>query len=55
VDEAQAGLVPPPTEDEIELLSNVTTPRRSNSRLSCQIKIPSSIDELIVFVPESQS
>jgi 2Fe-2S ferredoxin len=55
VDEAQAGLVPPPTEDEIELLSNITAPRRSNSRLSCQLKIPSSIDELIVFVPENQS
>lgn len=55
VDEAQAELVPPPNEDEIELLSNVTAQRKPNSRLSCQLRIPSSIDEFIVYVPESQS
>jgi 2Fe-2S ferredoxin len=55
VDEAQAELELPPSKDEIELLSNVTSQRKSNSRLSCQLKIPSSIDELTVYVPESQS
>jgi ferredoxin, 2Fe-2S len=55
VDEVQADLMPPPSDDEVELLSNVAARRKPNSRLSCQLKIPSSIDELIVYVPESQS
>jgi len=55
VDEAQVDLIPPPSDDEIELLSNVTAFRKSASRLSCQLRIPPSISELIVYVPESQS
>jgi ferredoxin, 2Fe-2S len=55
VEESQAALVPPPSADENELLSSVAAQRRPNSRLSCQLKVPSSIDELIVYVPESQS
>jgi ferredoxin, 2Fe-2S len=54
VEESQAALVPPPSADECELLSSVAQ-RRPNSRLSCQLKVPSSIEELIVYVPECQS
>jgi ferredoxin, 2Fe-2S len=55
VEESQAALVPPPGADESELLSSVAAQRRPNSRLSCQLKVPCSIDELIVYIPESQS
>jgi 2Fe-2S ferredoxin len=55
VDETQAGLLPPPSDEEVELLSNVSAPRKANSRLSCQLKLPPSIDQLVVFIPEVQS
>jgi 2Fe-2S ferredoxin len=55
VGKTQARLVPPSSEEEIELLSHVTSQRKPDSRLSCQLKAPSSIDEFIVCVPESQS
>jgi ferredoxin, 2Fe-2S len=55
VDETQATLLFPPNNEEIELLSNVSAPRKASSRLSCQLKVPPSIDQLIVFVPEVQS
>ena len=55
VEETQAGLLPPPSAEEIELLSNVSAPRKASSRLSCQLKLPPSIDQLVVFIPEAQS
>lgn len=51
----QAELMPPPTDDEMELLSSVAAQRRSTSRLGCQLKVPTSIDELVVHVPAIQS
>jgi 2Fe-2S ferredoxin len=55
VDEAQMGSVPPPSDEELELLSAVSGQRRSNSRLSCQLKLLAPIDELVVYLPETQS
>jgi 2Fe-2S ferredoxin len=55
VDEAQTKLISPPSDDEIELLSSVTTSRKPTSRLGRQLRIPPSISELTVYVPESQS
>ena len=54
LDESQARLLPPPNEDETELLSSVAA-RKPTSRLSCQLKMPPSIDELILYVPGRQS
>jgi 2Fe-2S ferredoxin len=55
LEESQADLMPPPGEDELERLSSVAAQRKPNSRLSCQLKVLSSIDELVVYVPASQS
>ena len=55
VEETQAGLLPLPSDEEVELLSNVSAQRKASSRLSCQLKLPSSIDQLVVFIPEVQS
>ena len=55
VEERQAGLQPPPSDEKTELLSNISAPGKTNGRLSCQLKLPSSIDQLVVFIPEAQS
>jgi 2Fe-2S ferredoxin len=55
LDESQLDLVSPPNESEVELLSEVAAKRKPTSRLSCQLTLPPSIDELVVYVPESQS
>jgi len=52
VDEAQAALLPPPQQDEIELLASVSGERRRNSRLGCQLTLPAAIETLVVHVPE---
>jgi 2Fe-2S ferredoxin len=55
VDEAQLNALPPPKEDELELLGMVASTRRPNSRLSCQLKPPFPVETLTVCVPEKQS
>lgn len=55
VEEAQSRVLPRPNEDELELLSSVAAQRKPTSRLSCQLKVPAGIAELVVYVPESQS
>lgn len=47
--------LPPPGEDELELLDEVKAERRPNSRLSCQIKASPAIEGLVVTVPERQT
>ena len=54
VEPSQVALLAPPSTQEVELLANVGAPRKPNSRLSCQIKVPNSIDQLVVFVPGAQ-
>ena len=55
VDEAQVDSLPAPQADELELLESVSSERKPNSRLGCQIKAPLSVDVLTVYVPDSQS
>ncbi len=55
VDESQYDDIPGPLADEFELLGTITGLRRPNSRLSCQIKAPLSIDTLVVHIPESKA
>ena len=43
-----------PTEDEMGMLEFTASPRRANSRLSCQIKLTPELDGLAVDLPESQ-
>lgn len=55
VEEGASGVLAPPQPEELELLGSVAAPRKSNSRLSCQLKLPSSITSLTVHIPEAQS
>jgi ferredoxin, 2Fe-2S len=55
IDETQVAALPPPRDDELELLVSVSAPRKPNSRLSCQLKAPFPIETLRVLVPEVHS
>lgn len=55
VEQERLTELPPPGEDELELLDEVKAERRPNSRLSCQIKASPAIDGLVVTVPECQT
>jgi ferredoxin, 2Fe-2S len=50
VDQAFAAQLPPPVEDEIEMLEFAETERRDTSRLSCQIIMTPELDGLKVTV-----
>jgi 2Fe-2S ferredoxin len=55
VDEAWTGKVGgPSSEAEAELLESVSSERRPNSRLSCQIVMSEALDGLVVHLPETQ-
>jgi 2Fe-2S ferredoxin len=54
VREPFASRLPPPSEDELGMLEFTASPRRTNSRLSCQIELGESLDGLAVELPESQ-
>lgn len=47
--------LPPPSDDELLMLSNVAAERRPNSRLSCQLVASPALDGLTVQFPERQS
>ena len=51
VHEEQARVLPPPSEDESGLLSALSRARKPNSRLGCQLTVPASITELVIFIP----
>lgn len=53
IDESWADKFDPPTEMETDLLGCVSE-LKSNSRLSCQVKVTDAHDGLIVHLPESQ-
>ncbi|MCP5151165.1 MAG: 2Fe-2S iron-sulfur cluster binding domain-containing protein [Ectothiorhodospiraceae bacterium] len=54
VDEAFAGRLPAPRDDELGMLEAVAAPRRANSRLSCQLLVRADLDGLRVALPETQ-
>jgi 2Fe-2S ferredoxin len=54
VHEPFASALPSPEPDEDSMLEYTASPRRPNSRLSCQIKLADALDGLTVDLPESQ-
>jgi 2Fe-2S ferredoxin len=54
VDEKDLGRLVPMLDYENEMLNSTASPRRPNSRLSCQIEVEPALDGLTVFTPESQ-
>jgi 2Fe-2S ferredoxin len=50
-----AAQVPAAKQGEISMLDSVSAERRSNSRLSCQIKMTPALEGLTVRLPDSQS
>jgi 2Fe-2S ferredoxin len=55
VDPAWIARVPPPSEAESLMLTNVAAEQRPTSRLSCQIRIEPGLDGLVVAFPDRQS
>lgn len=47
--------IPPMRDDEDEMLGQVQSQRKSNSRLSCQIILDESLDGIVVALPDQQS
>jgi len=54
VDEAWLPKLQPIAEDEQEMLNNTFSPRKPNSRLSCQIQVTEELDGLTVTTPPAQ-
>ena len=55
VDEAFLDKLDSPSSCEEEMLDFTVSPRESNSRLGCQIKVSAAIDGIVVRLPELQS
>ena len=54
VREPWASQLPRPAPDETAMLEFTSSPRQSNSRLSCQITLTEAMDGLTVDLPQSQ-
>jgi 2Fe-2S ferredoxin len=54
VDEEWIGKLQPIGDMENELLDATASPRRAESRLSCQIPMSEALDGIRLYVPESQ-
>lgn len=54
VDEDRLADLPPPAENELQMLANVVAERRPNSRLACRIKAGPAVEGLVLTLPESQ-
>jgi 2Fe-2S ferredoxin len=54
VREPHASHLPLPLQDEDSMLDFTASPRRPNSRLSCQIQLTEALDGLAVDLPASQ-
>jgi ferredoxin, 2Fe-2S len=54
VREPHASRLPAPAPDELAMLEFTASPRRANSRLSCQIVLTESLDGLTLDLPDSQ-
>ena len=55
VREEQLAMTPPMQPDEDAMLEGTASPRRPNSRLSCQLVVSQEIDGLVVQLPETQT
>jgi len=55
VDDAWSSRLPAMADDEDALLDGTAAERRSNSRLSCQIRPSADLDGLILRLPERQT
>ena len=55
VDEAWAGKLPPPSDDENDMLDGTAADREPTSRLSCQIKVTAALDGITVRIPDKQA
>ncbi len=51
----QVGVTPPMQPDEDAMLEATASPRRPNSRLSCQLVVSPEMDGLVVHLPETQT
>ena len=54
VDEARLGDLPAPSAGELDMLENVASERKPNSRLACQIKATAAMDGGSLQQPETQ-
>ena len=54
VDEAWAGKLDAPCQDELDMLESTAAERRPNSRLSCQIVMNPALDGIVIELPETQ-
>jgi len=54
VDEAWLARLPAMGGDEDALLDGAAAERRTNSRLSCQIKLAADLDGLVLNLPDRQ-
>lgn len=54
VDPSWLDKLPPIEEDENAMLDSTASPRRSNSRLSCQLRVSKDLDGLVVTTPPTQ-
>ncbi|CAN5424298.1 2Fe-2S iron-sulfur cluster-binding protein [soil metagenome] len=55
VEEGVSDTLASPQPEELELPGSIAAPRKSNSRLSCQLMLPPSITFLTVHTPQAQS
>lgn len=54
VEETFLVLLKPIAEDEDAMLETTASPRKSNSRLSCQLRVKPELDGLVVHTPPTQ-
>jgi len=54
VDDHWQGRLPEPLSNELEMLECTSAERRAGSRLSCQIRIDTALDGLVLHLPETQ-
>jgi 2Fe-2S ferredoxin len=54
VEESYLGRLPEMTEDEDAMLEEAVSPRKPNSRLSCQVELTDDLDGLVLRLPEEQ-
>jgi ferredoxin, 2Fe-2S len=54
VDPEWIARLPPPSEEELQMLENVAAERRPGSRLSCQLYVDETLDGLPIQIPDRQ-